>query len=117
MINGQRDWSPVYPVRKSMAPSTGSASKMVKTTPRRLDNEYLVVGATVVKQLRTKLAGHNMCIYIHIYICVCVCYYLLSVSVSVSVSVCVCVCVCVCVSVSLSVSVSVCVCGGNVYCN
>ena len=28
-------------MRKSSAPSTGKASKAVKTTPRRLDNEYL----------------------------------------------------------------------------
>ena len=47
MINGQRDWSPVYPVRKSMAPSTGRASKVVKTTLRRLDNEYLGAGSDV----------------------------------------------------------------------
>ena len=55
-----------------MAPSTGRASKVVKTTLRRLDNEYL---GAVTRRRWEKRSSSRKLTMAHVYrVCVCVVY-------------------------------------------
>ena len=54
---GRRELRPVSPVRKSRAPSTGSASKMLSTTPRRCESACRSKSMARCSQLQVSSLG------------------------------------------------------------